>query len=490
MMISTQHIFKRISTLLVLATLGCGCSLSIFAENISGTVLLPDGQPAAGAQVALAVPGGSLTLLRAKMRRHDGNRSLLATASADGHFSFPTNENDWAIVAMNKAGCTQIERKNFENGAKIKLQPWARIEGVFRIGTGVGTNQQVLLGSLPGARFFFELNAFQDWTDSNGKFTFAYVPAGTWNVSCRGEPPWLGEKVFVKAGETNRITIGGTGRPVIGKLLIPSAVTTPPNRASLPPGRRYVSFSDSESATNRTTHHNMSVTLYSTNHSYTAQMSTDGSFRVEDVTPGTWWLLAHVLSFPPQGGGAKTMAAGGRKVIVPEMSGGRSDEPLDLGTVEPVRVRPPQTGEAAPLFEVTTTDGGTFQLSGHRGKYVLLDFEPAHRRGQTNRFLQATWDAFGNDNRLSMLTLSVPPLHSGYLVYKPASSWLQADLRSLSWYQSKPLLASYGLQCDRTFEADTNLPAILLVGPDGTIVARDLHGDAVKAAVAKVLEQR
>ncbi|HEY5232725.1 MAG TPA: hypothetical protein VIK35_04240 [Verrucomicrobiae bacterium] len=466
-------------------------SFSVFAADIAGTVLLPNGQPAAGAQVALAVPNYPLYLLQAKMQLGGGSKDTLVLADEGGHFSLPANESAWAIVAMNETGCTQVEKMDFENGSTITLQPWARIEGVLRVGTGVGTNQQVVLQSTGGARFSFELEAFQDWTDRDGKFVFTCVPAGNWIISHSGEIIWSGANVTVKAGETNRVTIGGTGRPVIGRLQIPATVTNSPNFASLPPSRPYVKSSDS--ATNRSFNYQVESTLYGTNRQINAKMNLDGTFRVEDVTPGKWWLLSDILSFPAQGESATTVATAGKEFIVPEMSGGRSDEPLDLGTVELPMIHSPQVGEAAPPLEVKTTDGKTFNLSDHRGQYVLLDFELMDLGfGKTNQSVQSAWDAFGKNGHLAMLTLQVPYL-SGMTVYlighEPQYSWPQAKLHEVPWYESKPLRASYGLQTDRV-EMDTNLPAIFLVGPDGKIVAKGLRGDAIKAAVAVALKNK
>jgi len=483
---NTQIILNKISISLLLLLI-CQCCFSAFAADITGTVLLPNGQPAAGAQVALAFPGDTLDLSHAKMQKYAGVANLVILADRDGRFSFPANEKDWAIVAMNEAGCTQVEKKDFENGSQIMLQPWARIEGVLRIGTGVGTNEQVVLGSGPGARFFFELYAFQDRTDRDGRFVFTCVPAGTWNISHGSEPFWYGEKVTVKAGETNRVTIGGTGRPVIGRLQIPATVTNPPARLMVARGGWMFVYPDS---TTKWTSHSINVTLYATNHQLTAQMALDGTFRAEDVTPGTWWLLADILNDPKGGGSDTTMATAGRTFIVPEMAGGRSDEPLDLGALGPVLVHSPQIGEAAPMLEVKTVDGKTFKLADHRGQYVLLDFEPMNWRGQTNQSIQTTWDAFGKNDRLTMLTLSVPPTTSDFGGVDTEYSWPQAQLREVPWYEVKPLRASYGLQCDRSIEADTNLPAIFLVNPDGKIIAKDLHGDDIKAAVAEALEKK
>ena len=99
-------------------------------------------------------------------------------------------------------------------------------------------------------------------------------------------------------------------------------------------------------------------------------------------------------------------------VIVPEMPGGCNDEPLDLGTLEPVMVHAPQIGEAAPLLEVKTEDGGTFKLADHWGQYVLLDFEPLNSIYQDNQSVEVAWTTFGKNDRLAMLTLQVPPTTS------------------------------------------------------------------------------
>jgi len=51
----------------------------------------------------------------------------------------------------------------------------------------------------------------------------------------------------------------------------------------------------------------------------------DGSFRIEDVPAGTYWLRLRVPGLPNN-----TFV---KEVVVPEMPGGRSDLPLDLGVV-------------------------------------------------------------------------------------------------------------------------------------------------------------
>ncbi|HEX5399522.1 MAG TPA: hypothetical protein VFY06_10790, partial [Verrucomicrobiae bacterium] len=92
---------------------------------------------------------------------------------------------------------------------------------------------------------------------------------------------------------------------------------------------------------------------------------------------------------------------------------------------------------------------------------------------------------------LAVLTLEVQPA-GGYSIagnYKECS-WPQTHLRDMPWYLQAPLRISFGLPYSNTYEGDTTLPAVFLIGPDGKIVAKDLHGDAIKAAVANALEKK
>lgn len=63
-------------------------------------------------------------------------------------------------------------------------------------------------------------------------------------------------------------------------------------------------------------------------------------------------------------------------VVVPEIPGGKSDEPLDLGELTLHVYNVPEVGESAPLFEATTAKGETFKLADQKGKYVFLSFRP------------------------------------------------------------------------------------------------------------------
>ncbi|MGA3144294.1 MAG: carboxypeptidase-like regulatory domain-containing protein, partial [Verrucomicrobiota bacterium] len=99
-------------------------SITVFAADITGTVLLPNGQPAVGAQVALAVSGYQLELDQAKLVEASGHGEVLVTADRDGHFILPSAEYAEGIVAVSENGYAELEMHEFTNSLKIMLQPW------------------------------------------------------------------------------------------------------------------------------------------------------------------------------------------------------------------------------------------------------------------------------------------------------------------------------------------------------------------------------
>jgi len=71
-------------------------------------------------------------------------------------------------------------------------------------------------------------------------------------------------------------------------------------------------------------------------HSYAIRPDADGSFRLEDIPAGTYTLSVMTTSSQQstsQPGRPPGYERFTREVVVPEMPGGRSDEPLNLGTI-------------------------------------------------------------------------------------------------------------------------------------------------------------
>ena len=141
----------------------------------------------------------------------------------------------------------------------------------------------------------------------------------------------------------------------------------------------------------------------------------------------------------------------------------------------------PDAGAVAPAIEATTLDGKPLTLEQFKGKFVLLDFwatwcGPCIEEIPT---LQAVHEEFGKDERFAMVSLSVDEK-----IDEPRKF---QSKRQLPWTQGflgggihGPTPGRFGVRA---------IPAFVLVGPDGKIVARGMRGEAIKKSVAEAMSE-
>ncbi|WP_148597883.1 hypothetical protein [Aquisphaera giovannonii] len=152
--------------------------------------------------------------------------------------------------------------------------------------------------------------------------------------------------VDVAAGETARADLGGKGRAVVGRFVLPAGVRPGavfpyvgqslqrvgagiPYPPGLDEGRRE-EWLRSWLETEEGRAYDDSQIAVDTN------ILPDGTFRVEDVLPGRYRLRA--VAHEPGKGGAGSVgrpaAEADVQVIVPGASGGDQDRPFDAGAIE------------------------------------------------------------------------------------------------------------------------------------------------------------
>ena len=190
-------------------------------------------------------------------------------------------------------------------------------------------------------------------TDEVGRFIFERVTPGRMEVyryvdgaDHRGWTASHPVIVDVKPGETVRVQVGGTGRPVIGRLALPEGIsladlvlghgghlTTRPSE--LPTPADYPDWTDDQrsawwDAFRKTPEGR--ATSRTRERQYALALRPDGTFRIDDVPAGRY-----VLTLPfegrSQGDRSGRMAFARVEVVIPEIPGGRNDEPLDIGTI-------------------------------------------------------------------------------------------------------------------------------------------------------------
>ncbi len=300
--------------------------------------------------------------------------------------------------------------------------------------------------------------------------------------------------VDVKPGETVRVQVGGTGRPVVGRLTVPAGIalsdlvldnggnlsterpepTTPVDYPDWTRERQQCWWDAFYQTPEGRTY------LENRERQYALALGSDGAFRVEDVPAGRYVVR---LPFEGRTEGYRAGRAYARAdVVVPEIPGGRSDEPLDIGAI-PLEVFPfheLNVGDRVPAVTSRAADGRPLDLAALRGKFVLLVFWADSSWAIASiPHVKATYDAFGRDPRLVVIGLyrgASPEKMRRYAAHR-GLAWEQRYLGN--WEDANPIAAAFGVRIPA---------AVFLIGPDGRVIAKDLQGDAINQAVARALK--
>jgi RNA polymerase sigma factor (sigma-70 family) len=441
------------------------------ADRIRGAVIGHDSSPAREGFVYLVPAGDDLELWNGDMPARQRQRKIHAQVSPQGLFTLPPQKEDWMLVALCDAGFAIVHRRDFSKENAIRLQPWVRVTGLVKIGTKPAAELELRLQpadadwpAAPGEPRIFRQIDFT--TDADGRFQLPRVMPGHYDV-IRIVPNGVRRITFVNmaaldltAGQSYNLNIGGSGRPVTGQLVLPANVPWMVRTATIEP-RTATGKSDQLGV----------------------QISVNGRFRADNIGPGEYKLRISIHE-PPAGnacGWGRLVGEYSREFTVSRISGGVSDDPLDLGNMEPapVSVHPLQLGDTAPDFAVKTLDGKALKLADFKGKFVLLDFWATWCAPCVAELpnLKMVHDTLATDPRFAMVSLSLDerPAHLKFFVSSQKIPWPQAFIGPDS-------------RIAAAFDA-TAIPATFLIGPDGKILATNLRGEKVKTTVAEALKR-
>ena len=258
------------------------------------------------------------------------------------------------MIILHEGGFAKVSRQALEASNTITLSPWAAIEGVAKTGREPASNIRLNVSPVQG----FAKNApsysmhFRVLTDDYGEFRITRVPPQmTIQIAKairfdRSIMYSYGTMVDTKSGQTQQVQIGGTGRPVIGKVRVPGVscdrlISTnssaiigtpafPENYHEMSEDDRrawYLRWYQTTDAQQR-----QAITV----RRFPVKIREDGTFRVDDVPAGHYQLEIMIKAIENVEGVPREKMLGRvtRSFEMKAMEGGRSDKAQLLGVLK------------------------------------------------------------------------------------------------------------------------------------------------------------
>jgi RNA polymerase sigma factor (sigma-70 family) len=334
------------------------------SQGFDGIILTPEGNPVAGAEVVLAADQKGAILGRRKLLFRE--QTLYRVSDNEGRFHFAPVKDAKLIIAVHQSGYGEKDVQKLSRDPNIRLKPWGRIEGTLR---SAGK-------ALPEAKVCLSKRFWNPWTqpvtlyadpfiivtDSNGRFIFEDVPPGDHALG-HLFPGGMFETratLRVNPGETTHIDLGGSGHPVTGKIrtqkvqagfdfshsygVLKIVRAKPADLSNLARRKDFITDAAYEQAekldgARRTAYWNSAEGLAAWRGalSYTVWFDEDGTFHADDVPAGEYDFNV-ILKVPATTEGRRELSRPvgflKTRVIAPDSSAAKTDEPTDLGTVE------------------------------------------------------------------------------------------------------------------------------------------------------------
>ncbi len=469
------------------------------------TVLQPDGAPAVEAHLWASQGYNATGLYIQAPGRYYGREMLQAVADEQGSIKLPGAADSAPVVITHGSGILATTMASLRTNTQVRLKDFGTLEGRLVMAGKPRKGVMVSLHTLSYSPTRGFSVGYSVSTGDDGRFSFTKVPPGNYRLAQWGLPKRRDTSgmpitetrqmyVTVLENKTNVVEYAHAGRLVTGRavplkqdlevdwennvhtltLKVPTAKAATVNRED------YATFEAFIEA-----HQAMAQTKYKLEEeqkalTYALDFEADGSFRIEDVRPGTYQLSLRVTK--PGERNSQTMFRQGeelgslaREIVVPEGNGS-----LDLGTLAIDLKEGAPSQKPAPLsLTATGLDGKPLTLASFKGKHILLVFWAGWSQRSKEQFetLGNLVPKYASDGRLEIVAVNIDEslelareaVKAGKYPWQQA--WMDAPTRS---------------KAAESFQIET-LPALFLLDPEGRPLAANASEDRLETALKRAL---
>lgn len=345
------------------------------AANDGFRVLMPDGEAAAGATVAVCTPDVGPMVQDGRVISNSSCERTITDKS--GRFSITPQKGLFDLLVLHDSGAAYVTPKKLTDSHTISLEPWARVEGTLRVHGQPAASESIRLDRadsplMKAPKIFYQ---YETKTDQDGKFSFERVVPGSGRVArvavsqlgggMSRSTPTIASGVTFKPGETAHVELGRLGRQVVGKLVMPAdakpgndwrlAMLTLRSRPRNAPNPPKVSFppgidpqKDQDAAriwweqwrlTDAGKVFQKEMKRYAEAVkgfkpvNFSGRAEPDGTFTFDDIPAGDYELNAQAFATSPGHAGFFGDMIGNlnHSLVVPESSTRTASEPVNLG---------------------------------------------------------------------------------------------------------------------------------------------------------------